>query len=121
MGPAVSCVADMGMMPLRLHKPTVGLIPTSALTEAGETMDPSVSVPTHIVLRLAAAAEPDPALEPEGFLSSIYGHLDCPPRLLHPLQECEERKFAHSLRLVFPSSTTPARRSCFIMKASSLA
>lgn len=70
-GPAVSCVAEIGMIPVRLHNPTVGLIPTSAFTEAGDTTEPSVSVPTQMALRLAAPADPEPALDPEGFLSSI--------------------------------------------------
>ena len=58
-------------MPERLHKPTVGLIPTRPLTDAGETTEPSVSVPIAIAHKFADAAEPDPALEPLGFLSKI--------------------------------------------------
>src|SRR5436309_10702902 len=102
MGPAVSCVCEMGMMPLRLTSPTVGLIPASPLIDEGETIEPSVSVPTATAHKLAAAAAPDPELEPEGLRSSAYGLRVCPPRPLHPLVECLPRKFAHSLQLVLP-------------------
>src|SRR5687768_274028 len=98
MGPAVSWVAEIGMMPERLHRPTVGLIPTSPFTEEGEIIDPSVSVPMLTTQRLAAVALPDPELEPEGLRSSIYGHFVWPPLLLHALVERLERKLAHSLR-----------------------
>src|ERR1700748_3664422 len=120
-GPAVSCVLDIGIMPVRLHKPTVGFIPTNPLTDDGETTDPSVSVPIAIAQRFAAAAEPEPALDPLGFLSKIYGHLVCPPLLLQALVECVDLKLAHSLKLVLPSNTAPASRSFLIIKASCLA
>ena len=70
-GPAVSCVAEIGIIPLLLHKPTVGLIPTKPFTAAGDTMEPSVSVPMAMVHKLAAAAEPEPALDPDGLRSVI--------------------------------------------------
>ncbi len=63
-GPAVSCEWAMGMIPERLTSPTVGLMPTSPFTEAGEVIEPSVSVPTATAARLAAMAAPDPELEP---------------------------------------------------------
>ena len=44
------------MMPLRLTSPTVGLIPASPLIDEGETIEPSVSVPTATAHKLAAAA-----------------------------------------------------------------
>ena len=37
--------------------------------EGGDTIEPSVSVPTAAAARLAAAATADPELDPEGFLS----------------------------------------------------
>src|SRR5687767_5955570 len=101
-GPAVSCEAAMGMMPRRLTTPTVGLMPTRPLTEAGQMMLPSVSVPTPIEARLAAIAAPVPALDPQGLRSSTYGFFVCPPRELQPEVDRDERKFAHSLRFVFP-------------------
>src|SRR5882724_11489760 len=99
-GPAVSCVCEIGMIPLPLMSPTVGLMPTSPLTEEGETMDPSVSVPIAAAQRLAAAAAPEPELEPEQLRSSEYGLRVRPPRPLQPEVEREERMLAHSLRLV---------------------
>ena len=105
-------------MPVRLTSPSVGLMPTSELTCEGETIDPSVSVPTAIVARLAATAAAEPELEPDGLRSSAYGFFVCPPRPLQPLDECVDRKFAHSLRLVLPRITTPAARRRSTMKAS---
>ena len=64
-GPAVSCVCEIGTMPDRLTRPTVGLIPTSPLTAEGQTIDPSVSVPTPIAASCAAMAAPVPELDPQ--------------------------------------------------------
>ena len=71
MGPAVSWVAEMGMMPARLQRPTVGFTPTSPLHEAGNTMEPSVSVPMAAAQKLAEAAAPEPADEPLGVRSRM--------------------------------------------------
>src|SRR5580765_8943369 len=105
-------------MPERLTRPSVGLMPTSALTFDGETIDPSVSVPTATAARFAAIATPEPELEPDGLRSSAYGFFVCPPRPLQPLVECVDLKFAHSLRLVLPRITAPASRSRVTMNAS---
>src|SRR3954463_15402930 len=99
------------MIPPRLTKPTVGFIPTTPQSDAGEMIDPSVSVPTATAHKLAATATAEPALEPEGLRSSAYGFFVSPPRALQPLVELLALKFAHSLRLVLPSSTAPAARS----------
>src|SRR3954463_6059662 len=98
-------------MPERLRRPSVGLMPTSPLVCEGDTTDPSVSVPTATAARLAAIAAPDPELEPDVLRSSAYGFRARPPRPLHPLAAWVERKFAHSLRFVFPRMTAPASRS----------
>src|SRR5262245_17199885 len=90
-GPAVPCSAEIGTTPERLTRPSVGLIPTSELAPDGQTIDPSVSVPMVTVARLAAAAAPDPLLDPHGLRSSTYGLLVCPPRPLQPLDEVSER------------------------------
>src|SRR5918912_1533523 len=74
-------------------------------------MGPAVSVPIAAAQKFAATATPAPELEPEGVRSSTYGLRHCPPRPLQPLEECVERKFAHSLRLVLPRITAPAARS----------
>src|SRR5450432_2536895 len=84
-GPAVSCVLEIGIMPLRLNKPTVGFIPTMPQNEEGATTEPSVSVPMATAHRFAATAAPEPELEPQGLRSSTYGFFVCPPRLVHPL------------------------------------
>src|SRR2546422_10793769 len=74
-------------------------------------MEPFVSVPIDAAQRFADPAEADPELAPDGLRSMQYGLRVCPPRPLQPLIEREPRKFAHSLRLVFPSMTAPAARS----------
>src|SRR5262249_27923286 len=109
-GPAVSWLCAMGTIPERLTSPSVGLMPTSALLLDGETTEPSVSVPIATAHRFAAAATPEPELDPEGLRSSAYGFFVWPPRPLQPLDECVDRKFAHSLRFVLPRITAPASR-----------
>ena len=98
-------------MPERLTRPTVGLIPTIPLTEEGQTIEPSVSVPMATAHRFAETATPEPELEPQGLRSSAYGFRHWPPRALHPLLERVERKFAHSDRFALPRITAPASRS----------
>src|SRR5262245_39294568 len=105
-------------MPLRLTRPIVGLMPTSELLFDGDTIEPSVSVPIAAAARFAPTAGPEPELDPAGLRSSAYGFLVWPPRPLQPLDECVERKFAHSLKLVLPRITTPASRRRETMKAS---
>src|SRR6202011_4339910 len=72
-GPIVSCVCEMGTTPARLVRPTVGLIPTTPLGVAGQTMLPSVSVPRDTAAKLADTAAPDPELDPHGLWSMPYG------------------------------------------------
>src|SRR5439155_16563760 len=98
----------MGTMPARLISPTVGLIPTMPLVDEGETIDPSVSVPTASAQRFAATATADPELEPEGLRSSAYGRRVSPLRPLQPLVECVDRKLAHPLRLILMRMYAPA-------------
>src|SRR3954454_1513874 len=106
------------MMPPPLISPSVGLMPTSAQDDDGQTTEPSVSVPTPTAARFAAMAAPVPELEPHGLRSSTYGLRVWPPRPLHPLVECVERKFAHSLRFVLPRMTAPAARRLLTTPAS---
>ena len=110
-GPAVSWLCEIGTMPARLTRPTVGLMPTTPFDEEGQTIEPSVSVPIARAHRLPLTAAPEPELDPHGLRSSAYGLRHCPPRPLQPLDECVERKFAHSLRLALPRITAPAARS----------
>src|SRR5258706_2097831 len=106
------------MMPARLMRPSVGLMPTSPDADDGQTTDPSVSVPMPTAARFAAIADPVPELDPQALRSSTYGFLVSPPRPLQPLVECVDRKFAHSLRFVLPRSTAPASRKRDTMNAS---
>src|SRR5207247_11094462 len=69
-GPTVSCVCEMGTTPARLVSPTVGLIPTTPLALAGQTMLASVSLTNDDVAKFADAAAHEPELE-ESELTSI--------------------------------------------------
>src|SRR5678815_1811638 len=106
------------MIPARLTRPTVGLIPTSEFADEGQTTEPSVSVPIAAALKFAATAAPDPELEPHGLRSRTYGFLVCPPRPLQPLDDFVDRKLAHSLRFVLPRINAPASRSRWATNAS---
>src|SRR5262249_41899782 len=110
-GPAPSWLCEIGMIPVRLTKPTVGLMPTIPLADEGHTIEPSVSVPIAATQRLAETPAPEPELDPQGFRSNEYGFFVWPPRPLHPLVECPERILAHSLRFVLAITTMPASRS----------
>src|SRR5919108_6484779 len=74
-GPTVSCVCEIGTTPARLVRPTVGLMPTTPLAFEGQTMLPSVSVPSETAAKLAETHAPDPELDPHGLRSSAYGLL----------------------------------------------
>ncbi len=117
-GPALSWLKEIGMMPSRLTSPTVGLSPTMPLTAAGQTMLPSVSVPMATTAKLAATATALPELEPQGLRFSAYGLRVCPPTALQPEVDWVERKLAHSLRFVLPRITAPASRRRCTRKAS---
>src|SRR5262249_33372415 len=110
-GPTGSCVCEIGPTPARLVRPTVGLIPTTLLTLAGQTMLPSVSVPIDTAVKLEDTAAAEPELEPQALRSSENGLLVSPPRPDHPLVEKKDRKFAHSERFVLPRMTAPPARS----------
>src|SRR5436305_1499476 len=110
-GPAVSWLCAIGIIPARLIRPNVGLIPTIPFADEGQTIEPSVSVPTATAHKLAEVAAPEPELDPHALRSSAYGFLVSPPRPLHPLVEWLDRMFAHSLRFVLPRITAPAARN----------
>src|SRR6266850_5940545 len=86
-GPTVSWMCEIGTTPARLVRPTVGLMPTTPLTFAGQTMLPSVSVPMLTAAKLAATATADPVLDPQPLRSSEYGLAVSPPRPDQPLLE----------------------------------
>src|ERR1051325_10138955 len=83
-GPAVSWLALIGTTPARLQSPSVGLIPTAPVALDGQTIAPSVSVPTAATARSAAAATPEPELDPHGLRSRAYGMFVWPPLPLPP-------------------------------------
>src|SRR5512142_2997144 len=72
-GPTVSCVCEIGTTPARLVSPTVGLIPTTRLASAGQTVLPAVALPKDAAAKLDAAAAPDPELDPHGLRLMPYG------------------------------------------------
>jgi hypothetical protein len=65
-GPAVSWLCAIGMIPSCDSSPSVGFRPTTRLLPAGQMTDPSVSVPTAAAQRFAAGATADPELDPHG-------------------------------------------------------
>src|SRR5947208_3437124 len=109
-GPTVSCVCEIGTTPARLVRPTVGLMAATPLALPGQTMLPSVSLPNETAAKFADAAAPEPELEPHGLRLMPYGLFVCPPRPDQPLIDSNERKFAHSDRLVLARITAPPAR-----------
>ena len=105
-------------MPLRLTSPLVGLMPTIPQALAGQTIEPSVSVPIASGASPAATPAADPELDPDGLRSSAYGFAVWPPRVDQPLVEWVDRKLAHSDRFALPMITAPAARSRQTRKAS---
>jgi hypothetical protein len=61
----------MGTTPARLVSPKVGFMPTTPLLLAGQTMEPSVSVPIDPAVKFAETAAAEPELDPQGFLSRM--------------------------------------------------
>src|SRR6202171_6146016 len=110
-GPRVSWTCEMGTTPARLVSPTVGLIPTTPFTVAGQTMLPLVSLPIDTAVKLADTAAAEPELDPQALRLSEYGLFVSLPRPDQPLLEKYERKLAHSERLVLPRITAPPARS----------
>ena len=107
----MSWAGEIGTIPERLIRPSVGLMPTTPHALAGQTIDPSVSVATARGARPAAIPAADPELEPDGFRSSANGLAVWPPSVDQPLVLCVDRKFAHSDMLALPMITAPASRS----------
>src|SRR5438477_3095537 len=60
-------------MPARLTRPNVGFSPTIPHTEAGQRIDPPVSVPGASATTPAATAAPDPPLDPPGMREGSCG------------------------------------------------
>ena len=86
-GPAVSWLAAIGMIPARLTRPTVGFTVTKLFWLAGESSEPDVSVPIDAAHSPAATATAEPALDPpvgrigipRSFTAGACGLRTCPP------------------------------------------
>src|SRR5439155_21751938 len=118
MGPAVSWLWAIGMIPARLTRPTVGFMPTMPQVFAGLMIDPSVSVPTATAQRFALTDTADPELEPDGVRSSTYGFRHRRPPPLQPLDERLDRKLIHSERFALAMITAVAEHHLLTMDAS---
>src|SRR5580693_1286120 len=105
-------------MPARLTSPRVGLMPTTPHALEGETIDPSVSVPTASGAKPTETPAAEPELEPDGLRSRAYGFAVWPPSVDQPLVERVERKFAHSDRFALARMIAPAARSRATINAS---
>src|SRR5690349_7713143 len=81
-GPAMSCVCESGITPLRLTSPWVGRRPARLANADGMRIDPHVSDPHPTAAKLAAIAAPVPPLDPPGHRRGSYGFFVCPPREL---------------------------------------
>src|SRR5205085_5348446 len=90
--------------------PTLGLLAATSSAFLVQTFLPSVSLPNETVAKFAVAAAADPELEPQALRLMPYGLFVWPPRPDQPLTDSNERKFAHSERLVFPRMTAPPAR-----------
>ena len=87
----------------------MGFSPTTPHALAGQTIEPSVSVPTASGASPAATATADPELDPDGLRPAPCGLTAWPPRVLQPLLDRVDRKLAHSDRLALPRITAPGR------------
>ncbi len=114
----MSWTGEIGTIPRRLIRPLVGLMPTIPHALDGQTIEPSVSVPTATGASAAATPAAEPELDPDGLRSSAYGLAVCPPSVDQPLVECVDRKLAHSDRFALPMITAPASRSRVTRNAS---
>ena len=106
----MSCVCEIGTTPARLVTPTVGGADHAVVVRGTDDAAVGLGGEGHRA-EIGRTAAPDPELEPHGLRSIAYGLLHWPPRPLHPLDESDDRKFAHSLRFAFPRMTAPPARS----------
>src|SRR5262247_4935492 len=100
-------------MPWRLTSSCVGASPTRLFTDAGQRTETTVSSAIAQVVRLAATAVADPALDMPGSRSVSYGLQNVPPN------ELRAPSTAYSARLAFARIIAPASRSRLTKVASS--
>jgi hypothetical protein len=77
-GPQWSSVGQSIRIPARLTRPNVGFSPTIPQHEAGQRIDPPVSVPGAAATSPAARAAPEPPLDPPGTRVGSCGFLHEP-------------------------------------------
>src|SRR5271169_6464684 len=65
MGPILSMLGARAMAPYRLTRPYVGRRPLMPQKEAGQTMEPQVSVPMAKAAKPAETMAPEPEEEPQ--------------------------------------------------------
>lgn len=90
MGPEVSCVDEIGIIPLLDESPTLILIPYNAARLEGQMIDPSVSLPSDAAAKPALTPIPDPEDDPHGSPPAsnpptTYADCDWPNRADQPL------------------------------------
>ena len=78
MGPQWSSVGQSIRIPARLTRPNVGFRPTMPQHDAGQRIEPPVSVPGAAATMPDASAAPDPPLEPPGTRVGSCGFLHEP-------------------------------------------
>ena len=77
-GPILSIVQESAIAPSRLTVPYVGRSPDSPLNDAGQRIDPHVSVPMAKGTHPAATADPEPLDEPPAQESGPQAHFPGP-------------------------------------------
>ncbi len=76
-------------------------------SDAGQTIDPSVSVPIAAGTNPAATAAPEPDELPPALCEYFHGLAVKPPTADQPLVDFPERIFAHSDKFVLPKIIAP--------------
>src|SRR5687767_9015727 len=112
-GPAVSWLCAIGMMPLRLTNPNVGLMPTSEFADEGQTIEPSVSVPIEPAHKFAAVAAPEPELEPQGFAIEHIGILCLPATTTPATRRMGRSEVGPFAEICFPQDYCPRAAQSF--------
>jgi len=95
-GPTLSIVHDSGIAPWRLTAPNVGRRPATPHCRHGETIEPSVSVPSANGTSPAATALAEPADEPLLPFSGSYGLRVRPPCHRSPMASAPSDSLATS-------------------------
>ena len=91
------------------------------VTDAGQVIEPLVSVPIATSTIPDATATAEPELDPHGLYFESKLCVVCPLILDQPLTDLVERKFAHSDKFALPLMRNPFLRSLSIRNAFSFA